>query len=102
MVLAIYYANYEFILVDIGNFGRQSDGSFYANSHLGFCIENKKLSISTCDEIVNGMGVKFPYIFVADDAFGLKPHIMKAWSRQKLTIAQLFFSTTDYSGQEEL
>ena len=46
------------------------------NSHLGFCIENKKLSIPACDEIVNGSGVKFPYIFFADDAFGLKPHMM--------------------------
>ena len=76
VLLAICNANYEFILVDIGDSGRQSDGSVYANSHLGFCIENKKLSIPVCDEIVNGSGVKFPYIFFADDAFGLKPHMM--------------------------
>ena len=46
-------------LVDIGDSGRQSDGSVYANSHLGFCIENKKLSVPACDEIGNGSGVKF-------------------------------------------
>ena len=41
VLLAICNANYEFILVDIRDFGRQSDGFVYANSHLGFCIENK-------------------------------------------------------------
>ena len=46
------------------------DGSVYVNNHLGFCIEKKKLSILACDEIVHGSGVKFPYVFVADDAFG--------------------------------
>ena len=79
VLLTICNANYDFILVDIGDSGRQSDGSVYANSHLGFCIENKKLSIPACGEIVNGSGVKYPYVFVANDAFGLKPHMMKPY-----------------------
>ena len=54
VLLAICNANYEFVLVDIGNYVRQSDGSVYTNSHLGFCIE----SIPACDEIVNDSGVK--------------------------------------------
>ena len=68
LLLAICNANCEFILVDTGDSGRQSDVSVYAKSHLGFCIENKKLGISACDEIVNDFCVKFPYVFVADDA----------------------------------
>ena len=47
VLLAICNANYEFILVDIGDSGRQNDGSAYANSHLGFCIENKKTEYSS-------------------------------------------------------
>ena len=42
VLLAIYNANYQFVLVDTGDFKRHSVGSVYANSHLGFCIENKK------------------------------------------------------------
>ena len=41
VLLAICNANYEFILVDIGDFGRHRDDSVYANSHMGFCNENK-------------------------------------------------------------
>ena len=55
VLLAICNANYEFVLVDIGNYVRQSDGSVYTNSHLGFYIE----SIPACDEIVNDSGAKF-------------------------------------------
>ena len=79
-------------MVYIADSGRQTAGSVYANSQLGFCIENKKLSIPACDEIVNGSGVKFPYVFVADDAFGLKPHMMKPYPGQKLTIARPIFN----------
>ena len=63
----------------------------YVNSHLGFCIENKKLSIKACDEVVNDMGVKFRYVFAADDAFVLKLNTMKPQPGQKLTIVRLIF-----------
>ena len=51
VLLAIFNAKYEFILVDTGDSERQSDELVYANSHLRFCIENKKLIILACDEI---------------------------------------------------
>ena len=92
VLLAICNVNYEFILVDIGDSGRKCDDSVHTNSHLGFCIENKKLSIPACDEIINGLGVKFPNVFLADDTFGLKPHRMKSYTGQKLTISQLIFN----------
>ena len=79
-------------MVYIADSGRQTAGSVYANSQLGFCIENKKLSIPACDEIVNDLGVKIPYVFVPNGAFGLKPHMMKPYPGQKLTIGQLIFN----------
>ena len=33
-------AHYKFILLDIGDSGRQSDGSVYNNSYLGYAIDN--------------------------------------------------------------
>ena len=41
VLLAICNANYEFILVDIGDSGRQSDSPVYANSHLSFVLKTK-------------------------------------------------------------
>ena len=79
-------------MVYIGDSGRQTAGSVYVNSQLGFCIENKKLSIPAWDEIVNDLGVKVPYVFVANGAFGLKPHMMKPYPGQKLTISRPIFN----------
>ena len=42
VLLAICNANYEFVLVDIGVAGRQSDGGVYANSKIGDAIETNK------------------------------------------------------------
>ena len=40
VLMAVYNAKYQFTLVDIGDIGRQSDGSVYGSSHLGYAIEN--------------------------------------------------------------
>ena len=68
VLLAVCDANYEFTMVDIGDSGRQSEGGVYANSKLGYAIENDLLNIP-----------EFPYVFVADDAFSLKPYMIKPY-----------------------
>ena len=45
VLLAVCNARYQFSLVDIGDSGRQSDGSVSAYSHLGHVIENNLLNI---------------------------------------------------------
>ena len=62
--LAVCNAKYEFTIGDIGDSARQSDGSVYSNSHLGFSVENNTLNLPDPDIL--------PYVFVTDDAFGLK------------------------------
>ena len=84
VLLAMCNARYKFLLVDIGDSGRQSDGSVYNNSHLGHAIEPDK---------INPDRLKlYPFGFVADDAFGLKPHMMKPYPNQNLPIDQRIFN----------
>ena len=75
VLLAVCNAQYEFTLVDIGDTGRQADGSVYANSYLGRAIENKLLNVPEPDCIHNNPNMTMPYVFLADDAFGLKPNL---------------------------
>ena len=42
---AVCNAKYEFTMVDIGDSGRQSNGSVCNNSHLGFAVENNTLNL---------------------------------------------------------
>ena len=91
VLMAACDAKYKFTLVDIGDSGRQSDGSVYANSHLGYAIENNLLGIPTDSKFTNGDRV-LPYVFVADDAFGLKRHMMKPYPSGNLDVPKQIFN----------
>ena len=80
ILMAVSDAKYRFILVDIGDSGRQIDGSVYNNSQLGFAIENSILKIPKDSKISNNSQKILPYVFVTDDAFGLKRHVMKPYA----------------------
>jgi len=71
VLFGICNGSYEFIMVDIGDAGRQSDGSVYSDSNLGFAIENNTLDFPRLERIKNSIEV-FPYVFLGDDAFSLK------------------------------
>ena len=59
----------------------------YSNSHLGYAIENKLLHFPM-PESLGHLNKTFPYIVLADDAFGLKTHLMKPYpkSQPKFTL----------------
>ena len=86
VLLAVCNAQYQFTLVDIGDTGRQADGSVYSNSYLGRAIENGLLNFPSAESLHNHPGKKFPYAFLADDAFGLKPNLMKPYPDQHLPL----------------
>ena len=81
--MAVCNGDYEFLLVDGGDAGRQSDGSVYTNTHLGYAIDNNLLNIPHPDKIGTSNEI-FPYVFLADDAFGLKTYLMKPYPGQNI------------------
>lgn len=91
VLLAICDAKYKFTLVDIGDSGRQSDGSVYANGNIGYAIENNLLGIPGPAKLPLS-NVTLPFVFVGDDAFGLKPHMMKPYPFQNLSIDKRVFN----------
>ena len=76
--MAVFDAKYRFTLVDIGDTGRQSDGSVYTNSHLGYPIENDLLNIPQPSNFTQSEMI-LSYVFIGDDAFGLNNHLMKPY-----------------------
>ena len=89
--MAVCNARYEFTQVDIGDCGRQSDGSVYNCSNLGYAIENNKLNIPGPTSLPNSQKT-LPHVFVADDAFGLKPHMMKPFPFQNMPPDERIFN----------
>ena len=52
-----------FLLVDIGDFGRQSDDSVFHNDNLEYAIENNLLNIPQSSKLSNSDSV-MPYVFI--------------------------------------
>ena len=84
MLPAVCNAKYEFIMVDIGDSGRQSDGSVYNNSQLGFSNESNALNLQDPDIAVSNPENILVYVLVADVALGLKCHTMNLHPDQKI------------------
>lgn len=69
---------YRFTLVDIGAQGRQSDGGIFAASTFG-----KKFAMGTMDIpapcSVSGSETVLPYVCLGDQAFPLKPYLLRPY-----------------------
>ena len=85
--IAVCDAKYKFTLADIGDTLWQSDGSVYANSHLGYGL----LNIPQPSKIPQSERI-LPYVFIGDDAFGSKNHLMKPYPSQHLSLAERLFN----------
>jgi len=87
VLMAIVNANYEFILVDIGEAGRQSDGGVFSHSNLGIAFEQKLLKIPK-PRALPGSSKKFPFVLVGDEAFPLKDYLVNPYSRDSFQIKE--------------
>ena len=63
-----------------------------ANSYLGRAIENKLVNVPEPNCIHNNPNMTMPYVFLADDAFGLKPNLIKPFPDQYLPLDERIFN----------
>ena len=78
VLMAIAAADYSFILVDIGDNGRHSDGGVFQNSKLGIGLLSNSLQLPEPCCISNRMST-FPFVFVGDEAFPLMKNLMRPY-----------------------
>ena len=91
VLMAVCNARYQFTIEDIGEGGRQSDVSVYANSNLGHATEIEQLKLPGEKKLKNSQRILL-HVFVGDIAFGIKPPMMKPYPSQNLPIDQRVFS----------
>ena len=78
VLLALVDADYRFITVQIGDYGRSSDGGTYAASDLGRGMAAKTLQVPPdCPLPGSGPQDTTPYVMVGDAAFPLKTYLMR-------------------------
>lgn len=94
LVLALCDSNYKFTYVDIGSPGRHGDAGVFQRSVLSHMLENCLAEIPNPD-FVPGSDTCLPFVIVGDEAFPLKPYLMRPYpgrSRVVLPYTQQIFN----------
>ena len=86
VLVAVVNSDYGFTMVDIGEAGRQSDGGVFANGQIGYALNNDLLNLPPPRKISQESNKHFPYVFVGDEAFPLKPYLIKPYPRGSIGI----------------
>lgn len=85
VLLSVVDANYKFIGAEVGIKSRISDGSVWNRSQFKDAIESGTLKIP---ETRNDSSM----VFVADDAFPMKPFLIKPYRGRNLSKKQMIFN----------
>lgn len=78
VLMAVCDYNYCFLLLDIGDYGKQSDGGTFSNSAFGKALKNDSLFLPQPD-VISGQTARMPYFFVGDSAFPLMNSMLKPY-----------------------
>lgn len=85
VLLALADAEYRFTFLQVGDFGRTSDGGVYNGSALGRAMEAKTLSVpADCPLPGSGAQGPMPYTMVGDAAFPLKTYLMRPFPGKQI------------------
>ena len=90
VLLAVSDSKCQFLSVDMGGYGEQSDGGTYTISLLSGYMKNASYFPPPC--FIDGLSVKLPYLFLANDAYPLQRNLIKPYSHQNLTDEQQIFN----------
>lgn len=80
---ALVDANYKFINIDVGGYGRQSDGGTFKASALYKKLINGTLLLPE-DCYLPNSNVAMPHVIIADEAYPLMRNLLKPYGKQEL------------------
>nr|XP_039274699.1 protein ALP1-like [Styela clava] len=93
VLMAVVDANYKFVAVDVGGYGRSSDGGIFADSCFGRRLANGTPNLPNPRPLGRtSHGDCTPFVFVADEAFPLKENIMRPYGGNNLNSKQKIYN----------
>jgi hypothetical protein len=79
--MAIVGPDYKFLCVDIGRYGKNSDGGIFQDSRMGRRFETGTFnSPNPQEKQLPGQNQPTPHVLIGDEAFALKPYLMRLFS----------------------
>ena len=88
VLMAAADANYCFTYVDVGAYGRESDGGVLNRSTLGSSLAEGKLPLPA-HTLLPGITTPSPFVFLGDEAFPLQEYLMRPYPCEQKIIDSL-------------
>lgn len=91
VLMAVVDAQYKFLYINVGCNGRISDGGVFQRCSLYEAMQNNVLQLPQAEPL-RERNTSIPYFLVADDAFAMKPYIMKPYPFRDLPAPQRIYN----------
>jgi len=90
-LLAICDADYILTFVDIGGYGRRSDGGIFRDSIMGHKFNNQEMNLPKPESLTVD-GLFLPYVLVGDEAFQLTEYLLRPCPGKSLNQERTIFN----------
>lgn len=82
-LLTVTDANYKYVFVDVGGYGKDSDGGIFSASQLGKYLESDSIELPE-PSVLRNTTIKAPYVLIGDEGFPLRKYLMRPFPRRQL------------------
>lgn len=89
---AVADARYRFIIIDVGGYGKQSDGGTFRSSEMFQLLSKGRLNIPPSDFLPD-TNVEMPYVFIGDEAYPLLNNLLKPFGGDHLDFESEYFNS---------
>lgn len=91
VLMAVVDADYRFIAVDIGSYGREGDSSIFKQWNFGKMLSEYRLNLPAPKDLPNST-IKTPHVFLGDEAFPLNADFLRPYPRNCLNNTRRVFN----------
>lgn len=91
VLLGVADADKKFLVIDVGALGKQSDGGIFSASELYRRLENGSFNLPP-NIMLPGTTLSVPPVLIGDEAFPLKPYLMRPFPAKNLTPEEEIFN----------
>ncbi|XP_067633210.1 uncharacterized protein [Eurosta solidaginis] len=91
VLMALADADYKFLFVEVGAYGRESDGGVFARCPLSSALADNTLNFPPPRQLPLEIA-EMPFVIVADDAFPIKTYLMKPFCYREQVMSHKIFN----------
>lgn len=91
VLMAVCDADYLFVYVDVGAYGKTSDSTIWRDCSLYDAMERNYLDLPG-PQAITPVGRPLPMVFIGDEAFGLHKHLLRPYSGKQLIMKKRVFN----------